>query len=379
MELRDSHITRAVSSSDAMEALLARFSEIAAPGKGAPIILAALARLGTTACHWIDGELRIEISGDDAQSTVSVSTTLGAGFREKLFADTVLRVPLAEFSRGIKSAPKLIVPLEVKETGKRIVLSVTQEVRRTSLPPPMVTIDPESLMAVPQARHATQSRGALQRRAPCAPCAAEGRSEAPSEGVRAFASSSRVAIESGFRSTRTPVGTSSLPRSAVYMSAPTLMRRPSADASRSMEEAALAIEILVADDHVDTARPKLGHASARGGDRSDIPVVHAEQLGKHFSTVRVILDDQQSHSSSAPFVASRSMTRATAARRDAPCGNPAGSTTRRGATHLFRTANRPRAHIRAGAPHPSSHDALQLSRSSPCLNPEENRPFQRRW
>lgn len=150
MELRDSHISRAVASSDAMEALLARFAEIAAPGKGGPIILAALARLGTTACHWIDGELRIEISGDEVQSKISVSTTLGAGFREKLFSDTVLRVPLAEFSRGIKSAPRLIVPLEIKESGKRIVLSVTQEVRRTSLVPPMVTIDPESLMTVPK-------------------------------------------------------------------------------------------------------------------------------------------------------------------------------------------------------------------------------------
>ena len=148
MELRDAHITHAVSSSEAMESLLARFSEIAAPGKGAPIILAALARLGTTACHWIDGELRIEISGDDVQSKISASTTLGGGFREKLFADTLLRVPLEEFSRGIKRAPRLIKPLELKESGKRIVLSVTQEVRRTSLPPPMVTIDPESLMII---------------------------------------------------------------------------------------------------------------------------------------------------------------------------------------------------------------------------------------
>jgi hypothetical protein len=150
MELRDVHIAHAVTSTECMEALLARFAEIAVPGKGAPIILAALARLGTTACHWIDGELRIEISGDASQSKISASTTLGAGFREKLFADTVLRVPLEEFSLGISRAPKLIEPLQVKETGKRIVLSVTQEVRRTSLPPPMVTIDPESLMVVPR-------------------------------------------------------------------------------------------------------------------------------------------------------------------------------------------------------------------------------------
>jgi hypothetical protein len=133
-----------------VEALLARFSEIAAAAKGAPIFLAALARLGTTACHWIDGELRIEISRDPNQSKISASTTLGEGFREKLFGDTVLRVPFEEFGRGIRRAPKLIVPLEAKENGKRMVLSVTQEVRRTSLPPSVVTIDPESLMVVPK-------------------------------------------------------------------------------------------------------------------------------------------------------------------------------------------------------------------------------------
>lgn len=149
-ELRDAHIVSAVSSSEAMEALLARFAQIAGPGKGAPIILAALARLGTTACDWIDGELRIELSGDAAQTKIAVSTSIGAGFREKLFADTVLRVPLDEFSRGIQRAPRLIEPLLVKHTGKQIVLTVTQEVRKTSLPPPMVQIDPASFMVVPR-------------------------------------------------------------------------------------------------------------------------------------------------------------------------------------------------------------------------------------
>ena len=149
-ELRDAHIVHAVSSSDAMEALLARFAELAAPGKGAPIILAALARLGTTACDWIDGELRIELSGDNTQTKIAVSTSIGAGVREKLFADTVLRVPLAEFSRGIQRAPRLIQPLLVNETGHRIVLTASQEVRKTSLPPPMIEIDPASFMAVPR-------------------------------------------------------------------------------------------------------------------------------------------------------------------------------------------------------------------------------------
>lgn len=149
-ELRDAHIAHAVSSSDAMEALLARFAQMAAPGRGAPIILAALARLATTACDWIEGELRIEISGDEAKTKIAVSTSLGAGFREKLFSDTVMRVPFDEFRRGIKKAPRLIEPLSVKDSGKLIVLSATQEIRRTSLPPPMVQLDPTSFMVVPE-------------------------------------------------------------------------------------------------------------------------------------------------------------------------------------------------------------------------------------
>ena len=150
MQLRDAHIVSAVSSSEAMEALLTRFAVISAPGKGAPIVLAALARLGTTACDWIDGELRIEIVGDEAQTKIAISTSLGDHFREKIFPDVVLRVPVEEFSRGIKRAPRLIEPLQVKESGKRIVLSISQEVRKTSLPPPMVKIDPESLMELPE-------------------------------------------------------------------------------------------------------------------------------------------------------------------------------------------------------------------------------------
>jgi hypothetical protein len=149
-ELRDAHITSAVTSSEAMEALLTRFEEIAAPGKGAPILLAALARMGTTACDWIDGELRIEISGDENQTKIAASTTIGGGFREKVLRDTVLRVPFEEFSRGVARAPRLIEPLLVTESGKRLVLTVTQEVRKTSMPPPMVQIDPESLMLVPK-------------------------------------------------------------------------------------------------------------------------------------------------------------------------------------------------------------------------------------
>jgi len=150
MDLRDAHIVAAVESSDAMHALLARFAELAGPGRGAPIVLAALARMGTSACDWLDGELRIELVAEGAKTRISVSSTLGGGFREKVFQDIMLDAPLAEFARGIQRAPRLVEPLSVKESDKRVVLTATPEVRKTSMPPPMVQIDPSSFVPVPK-------------------------------------------------------------------------------------------------------------------------------------------------------------------------------------------------------------------------------------
>ncbi len=145
-DLRDAHIVEAVASREAMTALLARFVKLAAPGQRAPILLAALARMGTTACDWIDGDLVIEITGGPAQTKIVVLSDLGGGFREKQLPDTILPVPFEEFSRGVARAPKLIEPLSVKEGTGRIVLSVSAEIRKTSLPPPMIQIDPSSLL-----------------------------------------------------------------------------------------------------------------------------------------------------------------------------------------------------------------------------------------
>lgn len=148
MELRDAHIKEAVLSSVSMEALLNRFAEISKPGKGAPVILAALARMGTAACEWVDGELRIEITGDRAATKISCSSSIGAGFRERIFKDKTIPVPFDEFPRMIERVPKLIVPLAVKQTETRIVLTASSEVRKTTMPPPMVRIDESSLMTV---------------------------------------------------------------------------------------------------------------------------------------------------------------------------------------------------------------------------------------
>lgn len=149
IQLREDMIAQAVSSSSAMNALLARFEQIAAPKKGAPSILLALARLGTTAVDWIDGELIVQLTGDDTKTKISVLSDLGGGLREKVLKDVTLRVPLDEFVRAINRSPKMIAPLVTREIGKRIVLSATEEIRRTSLPPPAIEIDVSALVVTP--------------------------------------------------------------------------------------------------------------------------------------------------------------------------------------------------------------------------------------
>lgn len=225
IQLREDIIVQAVGSSAAMNALLARFEQIAAPKKGAPTILLALARMGTTAVDWVDGELIIQMTGDDTKTKISVLSDLGGGLREKVLKDVSLRVPLDEFVRAINKTPKMIAPLVTREIGKRIVLSATQEIRKTSLPPPSIEVDVSAFVAaaprlpvietpkgspppppLPQsaaarARPATLPQGALpkiQKRAP-SPTGPE-----PALALRTPPNPILVAIAEGPKSARTP-------------------------------------------------------------------------------------------------------------------------------------------------------------------------------
>jgi hypothetical protein len=147
LELSEEDIACAARSSESMRALLSRFEQIAAPGEGASILLAALARLATTAaCDWLEGELSVEIEGTVKETRISVATTLGGGFREKVLPDTTLHVPFEEFERAIALGPRLVGSLTVRRRGRRIVLTASSATRKTSLPPPRITVDPSCLM-----------------------------------------------------------------------------------------------------------------------------------------------------------------------------------------------------------------------------------------
>lgn len=57
-----------------------------------------------------------------------------------------LRAPLAEFTRAIDRVPHMIAPLSIQaKSPKRIVLTATATVRRTSVPPAPFEISSDSL------------------------------------------------------------------------------------------------------------------------------------------------------------------------------------------------------------------------------------------
>jgi hypothetical protein len=145
LELQESHIVDAVATRDDTRALLTRLAEVSAPNSGSAKALLVYARLATTACDWLDGDLAIDLVADGPQTIVEASTELGGGMRERLFPPVVFDTPLEEFARAIGRVPHLIRPLSARSTtARRIRLSALATMRRTTAPPPPVAIAPES-------------------------------------------------------------------------------------------------------------------------------------------------------------------------------------------------------------------------------------------
>ena len=146
VELDERDVAAAVVARDATRALLVRLATVAAPETGVAKVLLVFARMATTACDWIDGDLCIELVSDDDMTLVETATELGGGLRERIFPPLPFRAPLSEFARAIDSAPAMIAPLAVRaKSEQRITLSATADVRRTTIPPPPIEISRDSL------------------------------------------------------------------------------------------------------------------------------------------------------------------------------------------------------------------------------------------
>ncbi|MBS2019146.1 MAG: hypothetical protein JST00_40135 [Deltaproteobacteria bacterium] len=145
-DLTSDHAKRAASSSAELRSFLARMTEIARPDEGCPKILMAIARL--VGQSWIEGDLRVELTGDDDHTLLTIICEYGMGIRERLIpASKFNGVPLDEFSRALHLAPALALPLRVNEEDDRIVLAplLTPEERLKSVAPPSFEMEDRSL------------------------------------------------------------------------------------------------------------------------------------------------------------------------------------------------------------------------------------------
>ncbi|MDB5218430.1 MAG: hypothetical protein JWO86_6357 [Myxococcaceae bacterium] len=144
-DLTSEHAKLAASSSAEIRKLLKRVAEIAKPGEGCPKVMMALARL--VGQPWVEGDLRIELSGDDASTTMNVMCDYGVGIRERLLPLTKFAVPIDEFERALELAPKLVLPLRITDEDGKLILTplATPEARVNSIAPPELDVESASL------------------------------------------------------------------------------------------------------------------------------------------------------------------------------------------------------------------------------------------
>jgi hypothetical protein len=146
LDVRENDVSEAVVSRASARALLVRLAACSAPNTGVAKVLLVFARMATTACDWIDGDLLIELVGDEQLTVIEALTELGGGLRERLFGPLSFRAPLAEFVRAIERVPHLIAPLAIQSgTPRRVSLAASANVRRTTVPPPPIEIAADSL------------------------------------------------------------------------------------------------------------------------------------------------------------------------------------------------------------------------------------------
>ncbi|MDP9034564.1 MAG: hypothetical protein M3O50_07130, partial [Myxococcota bacterium] len=147
MDLDERDVAMAVDARDTTRALLIRLATVAAPDSGVAKVLLVFARMGTTACHWMKGDLCVELVSDEQMTVIEVATELGGGLRERVFPPLPFRAPLAEFAHAIDSAPAIVAPLTVRaKSDRRITLAASNAVRGSTIPPPPIEIARESLI-----------------------------------------------------------------------------------------------------------------------------------------------------------------------------------------------------------------------------------------
>ncbi|HEX8789535.1 MAG TPA: hypothetical protein VF765_01190 [Polyangiaceae bacterium] len=147
-ELRGAHVARVIGSRQATLDLLRHLARISAPGTGAAKVLLVFAWMGTSACGWLEGALRVELEAEQDGTRIDVKTDLGGGTLERILPAFVIKARIEEFWTALRGAPRILGSLQMHELSDRqVVLSASAEARKTSEAPPSVQIAPDSLYA----------------------------------------------------------------------------------------------------------------------------------------------------------------------------------------------------------------------------------------
>lgn len=146
LDLQERDLAEALGARDTTKELLEHLAAISSPNTGAAKALIVLSHMATTACTWIDGDLSIDLLADGDVTIVEVATDLGGGMRERVLSPMTFRVPINEFARAIERLPHVIAPLVIRtRSPRRVSLSATETLRRTTAPPPPIEIASDSL------------------------------------------------------------------------------------------------------------------------------------------------------------------------------------------------------------------------------------------
>ncbi len=146
IDLKRAHIEAGIETKEECGALLDHLAHVAEPSTGAPTMLLVFARMATTACVWLDGDLRIELRRDRDSIWIDVLTELGGSAGERVFPSIAVHVPFDEFLGAVERLPQMIKPLSVlRKTTDRLTLGASAYVRRTTKPIPMVTVSDASV------------------------------------------------------------------------------------------------------------------------------------------------------------------------------------------------------------------------------------------
>lgn len=148
-ELTMEHADEAVRSGESLRGLLARLSQIAGPEDGAPKTLMIIARLARGDVAWLEGEVTVEVSGNDEQTTLDLFNEQGWGIKERLAPQTHFKVPFDEFERAVEISAKRFAPLKPTVRPNKIVLSNANATVGASDKPPAVELDEKSIGTAP--------------------------------------------------------------------------------------------------------------------------------------------------------------------------------------------------------------------------------------